>query len=209
MISVTEAAKELGVTTGCLYNWSKNGKFIIIEEGYHKRFIDDKDFEILKKEKLPKGYKKCRDCGKTDQKEQFPPNRMLCVECYRKFQNDKRDRRGFIYNKNRRDKYHQNPYKYKSKSKQAKYGITQEEFDKMKESVNNACEICKSQNVTLCLDHDHNTNKIRGIICHKCNLGLGNLRDSYEIVKSAADYLNKNEPSYHNVCFDDPTYYSD
>jgi len=42
-----------------------------------------------------------------------------------------------------------------------------------------------------CLDHDHITNKFRGWICHKCNLGLGNLNDSIERLKAAIAYLTK------------------
>jgi hypothetical protein len=41
-------------------------------------------------------------------------------------------------------------------------------------------------------DHNHETEKFRGWLCHKCNLGLGNLGDSAERCKRAAEYLNDN-----------------
>jgi hypothetical protein len=42
-----------------------------------------------------------------------------------------------------------------------------------------------------CADHDHLTNKFRGWLCHKCNLGLGNLNDSIFRLENAIKYLNK------------------
>lgn len=44
-----------------------------------------------------------------------------------------------------------------------------------------------------CADHDHTTERFRGWICHKCNLGLGNFSDSVERLKSAIEYLEKHE----------------
>lgn len=42
-----------------------------------------------------------------------------------------------------------------------------------------------------CADHDHSTNRFRGWLCHKCNLGLGNLNDSVFRLENAIKYLNK------------------
>jgi hypothetical protein len=41
-----------------------------------------------------------------------------------------------------------------------------------------------------CADHDHKTNTFRGWLCHKCNLGLGNMNDDISRLKRAIDYLN-------------------
>jgi hypothetical protein len=57
------------------------------------------------------------------------------------------------------------------------------------------CEICgRKPNVrckNLCLDHCHTTGKFRGWLCSRCNLVLGNLQDSPEILRKAADYIEK------------------
>ena len=43
----------------------------------------------------------------------------------------------------------------------------------------------------LCVDHDHDTNKVRGLLCGPCNLGIGKLADDPKIIQSAANYLIK------------------
>jgi hypothetical protein len=53
------------------------------------------------------------------------------------------------------------------------------------------CSICKS-NKRLALDHNHADNQVRGILCNKCNLGLGLLKDSKENINRAIIYLNSN-----------------
>lgn len=52
------------------------------------------------------------------------------------------------------------------------------------------CDICEKEK-PLCYDHDHKTGKHRGWLCHHCNVGIGFLQDSTEILKTAIDYLQK------------------
>ena len=56
------------------------------------------------------------------------------------------------------------------------------------------CEVCgrKGQRWsagTLCRDHDHETGKFRGWLCHKCNLALGNVNDNVDVLRGLAIYL--------------------
>jgi Recombination endonuclease VII len=54
------------------------------------------------------------------------------------------------------------------------------------------CEMCQENSqVVLCMDHDHITGKIRGMLCHPCNLLLGHARDSQRILVAGIDYLNR------------------
>jgi hypothetical protein len=72
------------------------------------------------------------------------------------------------------------------------YGITQEEYDKLNALQNGLCAICGKENVkgkSLGVDHDHITGEIRGLLCQKCNLALGNFEDNIEFVKRAISYL--------------------
>lgn len=52
------------------------------------------------------------------------------------------------------------------------------------------CEICSTTEV-LGIDHNHNTNKVRGFLCRACNLGIGHLKDDSTLVKNALIYLQK------------------
>jgi hypothetical protein len=53
------------------------------------------------------------------------------------------------------------------------YGISQVEYDALRVFQNNACAICKRNNVKLCIDHCHKTGIVRGLLCSSCNNGLG------------------------------------
>jgi len=75
-----------------------------------------------------------------------------------------------------------------------RYGLTIEQKQAMINAQDGKCAICKSDLKTthnVCVDHNHETGFIRGILCRKCNLGIGHLNDSIEILKSAVKYLKK------------------
>lgn len=65
----------------------------------------------------------------------------------------------------------------------------------MLEAVGNACQLCGDDDRTtrLCVDHCHVTGKVRGVLCRKCNKGIGALGDTAEAVQRAADYLRAAE----------------
>jgi len=75
------------------------------------------------------------------------------------------------------------------------YGITIEEYNILFLNQNGCCKICKKPQSTfkrsLAVDHCHKTNRIRGLLCHKCNLMIGYCEENLELLKSAASYLNK------------------
>lgn len=80
-------------------------------------------------------------------------------------------------------------------SLKALYGITYEQWLQIQEKQNNRCAICgslptgKGNNKRLHVDHNHETNKIRGLLCAACNLMLGQAKDSKQILQNAIDYL--------------------
>lgn len=53
------------------------------------------------------------------------------------------------------------------------------------------CDICGDSSQTLCIDHDHNDGKVRGMLCRKCNHLLGCSEDSKTKLQSAINYLDK------------------
>lgn len=88
------------------------------------------------------------------------------------------------------------PKRKTSKTKwklKARYGITVEQYDEILENQSSRCCICGIHNDdlsdSLCVDHDHNTGKVRGLLCRPCNLALGNMRDNPKLLHKAAEYL--------------------
>lgn len=68
------------------------------------------------------------------------------------------------------------------------YGLTRRDFNLIIALQGGGCAICQTPE-DLCVDHDHQTGKVRGILCRTCNLGIGKLGDQLEGVKRAAEYL--------------------
>ena len=77
-----------------------------------------------------------------------------------------------------------------------RYGITIKDYDDMLLKQKGMCKICKSKESGygrkyFCVDHNHKTNKIRGLLCYSCNLGLGKFKDDISILKAAIKYLKE------------------
>ena len=96
----------------------------------------------------------------------------------------------------RREKY----LKRKRKGQLKRVGWTPERFEEQLKEQDNKCAICRKplqlhvgqQEVRACADHEHvDPPKPRGILCPQCNVGIGNLQDSPEIIESAAAYLRR------------------
>lgn len=73
----------------------------------------------------------------------------------------------------------------------------QKSFDQMVKDQNGLCSICKGppQSKGLSVDHCHATDRIRGLLCTNCNLGLGCFEDSIERLQAAIDYLQSQDKS--------------
>lgn len=78
------------------------------------------------------------------------------------------------------------------------YGITRDEYDRRVQTQGDRCACCgtsekgKGRNgprKLWCIDHDHVTGAIRGLLCHQCNAGIGNLGDNADGVRRALEYL--------------------
>lgn len=70
------------------------------------------------------------------------------------------------------------------------YGITLMDYEAMLESQSGGCAICGgTEKINLAVDHCHETGKIRGLLCSKCNLLLGRANDDPTILANAIKYL--------------------
>lgn len=79
------------------------------------------------------------------------------------------------------------------------FGITTEKYDQMFKAQKGLCKLCRKpepgtrngKRKMLAVDHDHETGKIRGLLCSKCNTALGLLDDSPELLEAAIVYLKE------------------
>ena len=88
------------------------------------------------------------------------------------------------------------PQKTREYQLKTHYGISIEEFNKLFDDQNKACKICNKQNTcgkNWHVDHCHQTGKIRGILCAKCNQALGMVYDDIKILQNMIQYLEDNK----------------
>lgn len=72
------------------------------------------------------------------------------------------------------------------------YGIAPDDYDDLLASQDGVCAICKKTCLTgnrLCVDHDHKTGAVRGLLCRSCNIGLSQFEDDPVRLVVAVRYL--------------------
>lgn len=77
------------------------------------------------------------------------------------------------------------------------YDITPEEYDRLWKLQKGVCAICSGDSPAgrrLSVDHDHETEKVRGLLCVECNSAIGFMDHSPELLRAAASYLEKEKP---------------
>ena len=85
--------------------------------------------------------------------------------------------------------------KQQKASKLKRYGLTHDQFIAMRNEQKNRCAICKFED-ELVVDHCHVTCEVRGLLCGKCNKGLGMFDDNIGRLKAAISYLKTRDERY-------------
>jgi hypothetical protein len=89
--------------------------------------------------------------------------------------------------------------KFANKTKpyrKSRYGITDEQYDHMLKAQSFGCKICGTHHFPYkgpCVDHDHTTGKVRGLLCFNCNRGIGAFKEDVAIVEKALKYLQSQD----------------
>lgn len=130
---------------------------------------------------MKSGSRRCQICHKQNER-----NRYQTIVGLR----EKMIKSASLYQKSNPDIHHAANLKYYLKKSLLKHKLTLDQYHSMNESQNFCCFICGKEKV-LCIDHDHNSGKVRKLLCHNCNLGLGNFMESSEIIKNALDYVER------------------
>ena len=98
--------------------------------------------------------------------------------------------------KNAARHYYKNKDKIASRIVKNKYGLSLIDYDNLVKEQNGKCAICSSIHTNgncarFHVDHDHSNNKVRGLLCYKCNSLLGYANDDIEILINAVNYLKR------------------
>lgn len=114
-----------------------------------------------------------------------------CLDCLKIF---KEAYRATEKGRNKDKEYSKNyEWKGKQNARLRNYGITQEEYDAFILKQNGKCAICKiglDMGKRTCIDHCHNSKRVRGILCWSCNVGIGHFKDNPDLLREAALYCS-------------------
>lgn len=144
---------------------------------------------------------RCSGCQKRKPRTSFPKSKggryAYCKVCHRdrqrKYRSDhpERVRRANRLTQLKREEH---PRQYKTRwwrqYLKREYNVSPDEIKALYRSQGHRCAICKRKK-KLCVDHNHRTGKVRGLLCVDCNTGLGKLGDSLRGLMRAIKYLRQ------------------
>jgi hypothetical protein len=108
----------------------------------------------------------CRVCDRLKNKDYYKRNPERAAEYRRAAREDGRSR-----------SYHL-----------SRYGMTVKDYDDLYDQQGGLCKLCLCKS-KLVVDHCHLTGRVRGLLCTKCNTGLGKFNDDIDMLKKAINYL--------------------
>lgn len=113
---------------------------------------------------------------------------IICRECWERSEQDRKRIEKRLARERDPELVRQ---RYRKWSLKKHYGITVDEFDRML-GVQSGCAICHTDvpdGKNWHVDHDHVSGKVRGVLCHSCNLMIGMSKEDTDILSSAISYL--------------------
>ena len=111
-----------------------------------------------------------------------------CKSCWSEY--SKTDKRKALNKKHRDGRTVEQKREYLLRSA---YNMTLQDYDDLFELQDGKCAICglPEINKRFCVDHDHGTGEVRGLLCDNCNKALGHFFDNTENMKNAITYLKR------------------
>ena len=131
----------------------------------------------------------CTDCGTNPVVSLRQRKRYRCHDCT---------------NKERKRQYAADRINRLAQARQYQFGITPDMYDALVTAQNGCCAICGAPETRsrdgitnqLAVDHDHMTGELRGLLCNRCNMGLGCLRESEAVLAGALAYIQVHRGEY-------------
>ena len=150
----------------------------------------------------------CTTCKILKDTNEFPRDKHTpsgihsrCKVCHRKSSIDYyRSHRMEMIQKNKQyQKNHPEKTKIRQRNKSLKrdFSITLDQYNDLLKKQDYKCAICKRKQTkfkrALAVDHCHKTNRNRGLLCGNCNMAIGLFKEKIFFLKSAIDYLYREE----------------
>jgi hypothetical protein len=159
-----------------------------------KTCASEREKQVIPPTEFPTS-KQCRTCGETKPIERFNKRYRTkdgrvgaCKDCTNAYQRE-HNQIPKVRAKIRK--------KYRAIYIMQRYGMTLEEYEILLVSQGGVCAICGSESSGrdsakhLDVDHDHDTGRVRGLLCHHCNVGMGHFKDDVNLMKAAIQYLER------------------
>lgn len=145
---------------------------------------------------------KCIRCGETKSISEFSPDpckgnglRSYCRPCDRKNASEWGKANQERKNASSRAWYANNRDRFRAYDLKRKYGITQADYDDLLRKQDGCCAICGTDDPRhhgrFHVDHDHETDVVRGLLCHACNTALGGFCEDVDVLTRAIAYLEE------------------
>lgn len=158
------------------------------------------------KERPPEGFKKCSACQTIKPLTEFGKNRTsadgfqyACKPCQVKSVTASRRKDPTSHRRSSKNWREANTERHAGNNLRWKYGVAHGTYERLFELQGGKCAICETTDPgarldRFHLDHCHDTNVVRGLLCSRCNTGIGQLRHSVDLLLKAGDYLLKEPP---------------
>jgi len=148
---------------------------------YAKRVFEEEGREVRKPEELPDGLKRCARCDEVKELAEFVKasrtvtgTHSYCKPCFN------------VVARESVIKIHGSTRNYHLIRR---YDLTEVEVAAKIEEQGGMCAICGRRRPSFHVDHDHETGKVRGMLCFNCNNGLGHFKDNVEVMRAAIEYV--------------------
>ena len=151
---------------------------------------------------LSTGVKNCPRCKETKPLNDFHKScdtlhgyQVYCKPCQYERHNDWRLQNLTKMAEDQKRRRHADPERFKDYARKAAYGMPYGEYERMLATQNGRCAICATTvpggKGQFHVDHCHIEKSVRGLLCHHCNLGIGNFKHDVTILLNAISYLTE------------------
>jgi hypothetical protein len=132
----------------------------------------------------------CKSCGRARMKAYYRKDPQAAIDRAKRWQAENRERYLASQRRHRRNNKERLRAEDRKRWLKAKYGMTPQDFDGLLEKQGHKCAICgQPGGKDLHVDHDHQVNEVRGLLCGKCNKAIGLFNEDSKTVRAAENYL--------------------